>query len=54
MKWALLIIMCVIAAMWIVYMALRAINGIVYEVDLIQINLRRYSKPDDDAEDEQK
>lgn len=51
MKWMLFIMMCTITAMWIVYMALRAFNGIVYEMDLIRIYLRRYNKPDDDEQE---
>lgn len=49
MKWALFIIMCVIAAMWIVYMALKAFNGIIYEIDLIRIYIRRLQNADEQA-----
>lgn len=37
-QWLLFIILCIVAALWIAYAALRAFNGIVYEIGI----LRRY------------
>lgn len=37
-KWLILIVIAIIAALWIVWAALKAFNGIVYEAGI----LRRY------------
>lgn len=34
MKWLALIIGCVLASLWSVYLALKAFNGILYEIGL--------------------
>ena len=39
-KWLLLGVLAVVAALWIVYGALKAINGIAYELELLHIHTR--------------
>lgn len=35
-KWLVFIILCVLAACWIVYGFLKALNGILYEIDILR------------------
>ena len=35
-KWAVFIILCALAACWIVYGFLKAFNGILYEIDILR------------------
>lgn len=35
-KWLLFIVLCVVAALWITYAAIKAINGIVYEIGIFR------------------
>lgn len=37
-KWLTLIVACIVGTMWVVYAALKALNGILYEIGI----LRRY------------
>ena len=36
MKWLLFIVLCIVAALWIAYAALKAFNGIVYELGVLR------------------
>lgn len=36
-KWAIIIILCVEASVWVVYGMLRAFSGILYEVERIRL-----------------
>ena len=44
-KWLVLIALAVMAGSWIVYLTAKAINGILYEAEI----LRRYLARDDEA-----
>lgn len=48
-KWLAFMVLVVVASMWIVYAALRALNGIVYEIRLMAETFR---KADEEAEEE--
>ena len=46
-KWLLLIVLATVAAMFIVWGALKAFNGIVYELRLLQEYFRRDDEPEE-------
>lgn len=35
-KWLLFIVLCIVAALWIAYAAIKAFNGIVYELGILR------------------
>lgn len=45
-KWLLFIVLCIVAALWIVWGALKAFNGIVYELTLTRAYLHQ-NEPED-------
>lgn len=35
-KWLLFIVLCIVSALWITYAALKAFNGIMYEIGILR------------------
>lgn len=35
-KWLLFIVLCVVTSLWIAYAALKAFNGIMYEIGILR------------------